>query len=251
MRSLVLSLAAPLLLLAPSALWAQQQETPQQIVERAIAAHGGKERLARVRSDRVRISGTLHVGGGSAVAFSNETTIQLPTRFKSVVRITVGKREQTVVHLFDGEHAAILVDGTAQPVSSVHIAQMRQTLQLDHVLRLVPLLADSEFHLAAIGEATINGRPAVGIRVTGHGQRDVRLYFDRPSGLLVKSEQTLDGPAGKDVRHEAYYSGYRDLGGYRRPGKIVAFRDGNKVMEADLISAIPLDHVDPAEFTRP
>jgi hypothetical protein len=246
MRTLVLSVAA---LLVVSGLL-RAQESPREIIERAIRAHGGQERLARVRADRVRLSGTLHVGGG-AVSFTNETTVQLPDRFKSVVRVTVRDKTQTIVHLLDGGRAAILADGAPQPVSSVHIAQLRQTLQLDHALRLVPLLTDPAFTLEPLGDTPINGRPAVGVRVLGYGQRDVRLFFDRQSGLLVKTEQLLDGVGGKDVRNEAYYSRYQDMGGYLRPTRVVAYRDGRRVMDAELMSATPLDQVDPAEFSKP
>jgi hypothetical protein len=236
--------------LVASATLVQAQESPQAVVQRAIAAHGGQERLARVRADRVRSRGTLFVGA-SPVPFQSQTTVQLPSQFKNVIQMTVGDKTKTVVHLLDGDKATILIDGQPQPVSAALLAQMRQTLQLDHAIRLVPLLTDPEFTLAWAGEATINGRPAVGVRVMGRSQRPVALYFDKPSGLLVKAEQTLDGPSGREVKQEAYYSGYRDLGGYRRPGKVTAYRDGHKVMEGDLLEAEALGQIDPKEFTRP
>jgi hypothetical protein len=185
------------------------------------------------------------------VSFTNETTVQLPDHFKSVVRLTFGEKTQTIVHLFDGDRATIVVDGQTQPVTTTHTSQLRQTLQLNQALRLVPLLADPTFQLTPLGETNINGRPALGVRVMGHGQRDVRLFFDRSSGLLVKTEQLLDGVGGKDVRNEAFYSHYRELGGYLRPGKITALRDGVKVMEAELLDAQPLEYVAPIEFVRP
>ena len=77
------------------------------------------------------------------------------------------------------------------------------------------------------------------------------MFFDQRSGLLVKTEHALDGPAGKDVLQEAYYGDYRDVNGYRRPGKVIVFRDGKKVMEVELIEAQHCDRIDPVEFTRP
>jgi hypothetical protein len=246
MRTLIPAVAVLVL----SATLVQGQETPHAVVQRAIAAHGGQERLSRVRADRVRSQGTLFVGT-SSVPFRSETTVQLPSQFKNVIQVTTGNQTKTVVHLLDGDKAAILIDGQPQPVSAALLAQLRQTLQLNHLTRLVPLLTDPEFTLAWAGETTINGRPAVGVRVTGRSQRPVCLYFDKPSGLLVKAEQTLDGPGGRDVKQEAWYSGYRDLGGYRRPGKVTAYRDGQKVMEAELLEAEALGQIDPKEFTRP
>ena len=51
------------------------------------------------------------------------------------------------------------------------------------------------------------------MRVQGKGQRDLKLYFDRQKGLLVKAEHLLDGVGGKDVHQEVYYSDYREAGG--------------------------------------
>ena len=226
------------------------QPDPRAVLERAIAAHGGREKLAGVRADKVRLKGTLQVGD-DALPFVNELTLQLPGQFKSVVAIQLGNRTRTIAHLLDGDNATILIDGQAQVVSPMHLAQLRQTLRLEQALRLVPLLGDPAFTLHPLPEVRYNNQVFAGVRVQGKGQRDVKLYFDRTSGLLVKTEHLLDGAGGKDVVQEAFYGSYRDVGGYRRPGKIVVYRDGKKVMEAELIDARRYDRIDPIEFTRP
>src|SRR5262249_53796021 len=155
-------------------------------------------------------------------------------------------------HLLDGDRAAIYLDGQEQQVTGGQLAQMRQTLQLDQAMKLVPLLTDSSFILQPLGNFQHNGRVVIGLRVRGRTQqRDLKMYFDQQTALLVKTEHQLDGPGGKDVRQEAFYGDYRDMGGHRRPGKIVVFRDGKKVMDADLIEARVVDRIDSTEFTRP
>lgn len=226
------------------------QETARDVIEKAIAAHGGQERLAAVRADKVKLRGTLHAGG-SALPFTNELALQLPGQLKSVVTLTETNRTHTVVHLLDNDRATILLDGQPQPVGSAHLTQLRQTLQLEQALRLVPLLNDPAFTLHLLPEVRYNDQVYVGVRVAGRGQRDLKLFFDRASGLLVKAEHALDGPGGKDVLQEAFYGDYRDLGGYRRPCKVVVLRDGKKVMEAVLLEARRLERIDPIEFTRP
>jgi hypothetical protein len=230
---------------------ATAQDTAHAMIQRAIVAHGGQQRLSSVRADKVKIKGTLHLGL-SSVPFTDELTVQAPEQFKSIVRITEGGRTRTIVHILDGLKATITVDGQPQTVVGSNIAQMRQTLQLDQAMKLVPLLIDPAFRIEHVGEFQYNGRVVVGVRVTGRGQRDLRLYFDRETALLVKSDFLLDGPAGgKDVRQEAFYADYRDVGGYLRPGRVTVFRDGKKVMEADLVEARHFDHIDPREFQGP
>jgi hypothetical protein len=226
------------------------QDTPRGVIEKAIAAHGGYEKLAAIRADKVKVKGTLRVGP-TAMPFTNEMALQLPGQFKSVVTITEANRTHQIVHLLDMDKATILLDGQAQTVAGAHLAQLHQTLQLEQALRLVPLLNDSAFTLHLLPEVKYNTFVYAGVRITGKGQRDLDLYFDRGTGLLVKAAHRLDGPGGKDILQEAYYGDYRDLGGYRRPCKVVIFRDGKRVMEADVIEARRLERIDPVEFTRP
>jgi hypothetical protein len=246
----VMRIIATLILLAAAVPIASAQDAARSLLQRAIVAHGGLEKLASARADKVRLQGTLHVGG-TEVPFTNEVTLQLPGQFKSIVRITEGERTTTLTHILDGERAAITLDGHPQPVTGSHLAQMRQTLQLDQAMKLVPLLTDPAFTVTYLGEYQYNNRIVAGIRVVGHGQRDLRLYFDRETALLVKSEHLLDGAGGKDVRQEACYSEYREAGGYLRPGRVTAYRDGKKVMEAALIDARRFDRIDPIEFAVP
>src|SRR5206468_881888 len=109
------------------------------------------ERLAAVRADKVRLKGAIYIGSAK-LPFTSEVTLQLPGQLKSVVTITEAKREHTLVHLLDGDKATILLDGQPQPVAGVHQAQLRQTLQLEQALRLVPLLGDPAFTLHPLPE---------------------------------------------------------------------------------------------------
>ena len=47
-------------------------------------------------------------------------------------------------------------------------------MHLDRAIRLVPLIADKDFQLGALGESKIGGRPALGIKVLSKGQRELR-----------------------------------------------------------------------------
>src|SRR5215467_16005690 len=99
MRTVVLAVA--LVSLVPAA---PAQEAPRAVIEKAIAAHGGQERLAAVRADRVQLRGTIQVGQ-AALPFTSEVTLQLPGQLKSVVTITQSARQHTLVHLLDGDKA--------------------------------------------------------------------------------------------------------------------------------------------------
>ena len=69
--------------------------------------------------------------------------------------------------------------------------------------------------------------------------------------FLERIEALLSERDGKEVRQEVYYGDFRDLGGYKRPVKVLALRDGKKVMDAELTDVKYFDKFDEAEFTKP
>jgi hypothetical protein len=229
---------------------ARGQDTARGIIENAVKAHGGQERLARIRADQIQVKGSLLVEG-QQTPFVGETTVQLPAQFKNVIRLMTPKGQVTVVQILNGDKVLVTIDGQPQKVDPAAVADMRETFQLNRAIRLVPLLTDRSYELAMLAEVKVNDRPALGVRVTAKGRRELRLFFDKDTSLLVKSEYMIDAGEGKEVRQEVFYGDFRDLGGYKRPVKLVALRDGKKVMEAELTDVKYFDKIDDAEFAKP
>jgi hypothetical protein len=230
---------------------APAQEAARAVIERAIRAHGGQDRLSRVRADRVRLKGTLLLGTAKA-SFVSDVTVQLPAQFRMVTQLTLpdGKK-QTQVHLLNGDKSLVTLDGQPQKVGPAALAEMRAKMELNRAVRLVPLLADRAFTLTPLGESRGGDRTVVGVKVTAKGRAELRLYFDKDTGLLVKTEHVLTDGAGREVREEGFYSDFKDLGGYKRPVKVAAYRGGKKIMEAELLDVQYLDKVDDAVFSKP
>jgi hypothetical protein len=257
MRTFALAAGAAALLLVGRP--APAQETPRTTVERAIKAHGGAERLSLVRADKVKVKGTI-IAAGKAAPFTALTTVQLPAQYKSVIELTVDGRKRVLAHLINGDRALVTVDGQPQKLDPAALAELRETFQLDQAVRLVPLLTDRNFNLSPLGEDKVNGRTVVGVKVTSRGRKELRMFFDKETGLLVKTEHSLDAPAErqappgaakKELRQEEFYSDFKDIEGFRRPTKMVVLRDGRKLMEAELVEVKYFSKIDDAEFEKP
>jgi hypothetical protein len=249
MRAIVFGLlSAGLLLPAPAP--APAQDTARALVVRAIKAHGGEEKLSQIRADRVKTRGTLNLGSRET-HFTAETTVQFPSQFKNVMQIMVENRMVTLVQVLNGDQAYRTVDGQTQKVEPAALAEMRETLQLNQAVRLVPLLNDPAFTLELLPEARVQDRPALALRVSARGRKELRLYFDRETALLVKTEHKIGDKAGKELRQEELYSDFRDLGGYRRPVKVTAYREGTKVLDAEVTEVKYYAQIDDAEFGKP
>jgi hypothetical protein len=232
------------------AAFAQEQPTPRAILEKAIAAHGGMERLSLVRADWIRMRGTLWIGGRE-MTFSGETTVQLPGQFKAVLDVRAPDGVYKLVQGLDNDKAWMTHNGKPHAMAPTAQTELRETLHLNRAIRLVPLFNDPGYEVAYVGESKVNDRPALGLKVTAKGRKELRMYFDRETGLLVKTEHTLDDGMGKEVRQEHYYSEFRDLGGFRRPVKVVAFRDGKKMMEGEVLEAKYFERLPDSEFKQP
>src|SRR5207253_9470400 len=106
------------------------------------------------------------------------------------------------------------------------------------------------FDLTTLGESKVNDKPVVGVKVAAENHRELKMFFDKESSLLLKTEHTLD-ESGKEVVQEEYYSDYKEIEGYQRPRKLVVFRQGKKILEAELVEVTYLDKVDETLFTKP
>jgi hypothetical protein len=248
MRKLTLSAVSAVLLFG----WVgavRAEETAQDIVLRAVKAHGGEERLSRVRADKVKVKGTFFVAD-KETPFTGETTVQLPNQFRNLMQLT-GDHKVTLLQILNGEKVYVTIDGQPQKVEPTAVAEMRETMQVDRVVRLVPLLTDKAYTLEALGESKIGDDAVLGVKASRKGAKDVVLYFNKDSALLVKTEHSTDDGSGKVVLQEEYYSDFRDVEGYKRPLKIIAYRGGKKIMEAELVEVKYLDKVDESEFAKP
>ncbi len=226
------------------------QDTPQAIVDRAIKAHGGLERLTRAQADRIKVKGSLYINT-EPVPFTGEIVVQLPSKQKQILVIQAKDRTHTLVQIYDGEQGYISVDDQPQKPDPSAVAEMRESMALARIVRLVPLLTDRSYQLSLLPEIKINGRPASGVKAEVKGRKPFLLYFDRETHFLVKTAHERDDGAGKVVRQEEFYSEFRDLSGFRRPIKMVVFRKGAKVMEAEMVEVKYFERINDSEFAKP
>jgi hypothetical protein len=246
-----LCLAATAALLCAGAARAQDKDAARAVVEKAVEAHGGLDRLSRNRADWVTIKGVLSVGGKDR-SFTAETIVQLPDQFKTVLAVSVDDQKTTIVQVLNGDEAWVTLDGVPQPkIPAAALVEMKSIMHLDRVIRLAPLLTDKAYTLAALGETKLNGREVVGVKVLCKGQREVRLFFDKEKGLLVKTEHVLDDSGDREVKQEEYYGEFKDYAGFKRPSKLSVFRAGKKTMEAELVEVKYYEKIDASVFAKP
>src|SRR5437016_9281179 len=81
---------------------ARADDTPQAIIDRAVKAHGGAEKLTKERATQSKNKGTLELGGG--LSYTSEVSLHAG-KFKEAMELDVNGQKVTVTTVYNGEKA--------------------------------------------------------------------------------------------------------------------------------------------------
>jgi hypothetical protein len=228
----------------------QAQEAVQVIVEKAIRAHGGQARIERSRARETRNKGTFSVAG-QELPFTQDVSYEWPNRFKGVLELQTAAGPATAVTVFDGLHAWRSIQAQTQELDGTALEEVKEETYVTQLIRLTNLRSPG-LQLAPGGEATVAGRPAVAVKVSSPGHRDVTLYFDRESGLLVETQRhAVDVKTTKEYLEEKVFTDYRVTDGLPWPRRVTIYRDGQKFIDAETVSVRYLEKMDAGVFAKP
>jgi hypothetical protein len=205
------------------------QERAREIVDRAITAAGGETRLAGFKAAQWTCKGTGHAS--SRLSFIDHCFIQWPERFRQESSIEAKGQTFARALVLDGEEGWIKQGGATVAMNGAAVAELRDKV---HVLRLAATLLplkDKGITLAVLDEGRIDGRPAVGVTATCAGRPDLRLYFDKDSGLLVKCERAVNDVLLGEVSEETFFADYQKVEGVQVAHKVVVKRGGKPFLD--------------------
>ena len=134
--------------------------------------------------------------------------------------------------------------------SAPTLKELREENYAHWLTTLLPLKKETSLKLTPLPETKVNGKPAVGVKVSAEGRPDVSLYFDKKSHLLVKSERkTME--AGESILKEDIYSTYKEFDGVRLPTKIERWSGGKKISEITTAGYHFPRKLDESTFAKP
>ena len=248
MRLALLSAAALLVFAArgPAA------DDPKEIVAKAIKAHGGEETLAKLQAGQARNKGKIDFPGVGEIEFNQEVSYMLPDKFKESLEMQIAGQKISVLTLASGDTITIEANGQKIDLPEGAKAAIKDAGQLMKVGRLVPIVREKGYELSLIGDVKVEGKDAVGVRVSKKDAKDINLFFDKQTFLLAKLEhRTSDPMTGNEVNEERIVEGYqKGDDGIPLPKKVIVKRDGKKFMEAEVLEAKLLEKLDESEFKK-
>jgi len=250
MRKLALLAAAGCLLLAGRVAGAEDET--RAVIDKAVKAHGGLEKIEKFRKSatRMRGKGTVHTFGGFEITLEG---FSQDGNSKEVIEGEVAGQKFNQTVLLDGKKLHLFINGKEYKLDEKRAdALAREQAHQEEVTGLVFADKKTGYKLSPLGEIKVNDKPAVGVRISSEGYRDINLFFDKASGLLVKTEtRTIDVQSGDEKTEEKLLSDYKETEGVQRPGKVVVLRDGKKLLTLQVEDVKVVDKFDKAFFTKP
>ena len=240
-RSLVLWLFA--LLIAASTSWADEAHD---LLDKAIAARGGDQALAKTKAEVSKTKGTISDLNGAG--FTGSNSFLGPDRLKQDLTVNIQGTDIRLLVIVNGDKCTLNINEQSQPENPLLTKSLKAATYQRELIRLLPL-RDPAYSLQTLPEAQVNGKPAVGLRVSKPGQSDVSLYFDQQTRLLVRMDhRTVDPNSGQEFDEQATIKENMVVDGVTAPRKVVVTRNGNPHVEYEVTELKFVESLPASEF---
>jgi len=177
--------------------------------------------------------------------------VQMPTKFKEVVELTVNGNQVTITTVFDGKQAWIKAGDKDVKVTRELLDEFKEAAY-GMSLAQGMFFKDKSLKLAALGEAQVKGKPAVGVKVSKEGKKDFNIYFDKATGLIRKVEMCKrDLMTGQEVTEDRFITEYQNAHGRKVAKRAEIQRDGKGFLELEAQEVQILESVDAGEVVPP
>jgi len=216
------------------------------IVDKAIKALGGEDKLAKVEAFSMKAKGTVVFNGNE-----NDTTTEVTAKGLDHFRREFGNDQFHGVTVLDGDKGWRKFGDNSSEIEGDGVANEKRNIYLAIIpITIVPLKGNG-FKYEAAGEEKVGDKPAVILKVTGPDGKDFTLSFDKESGLPVKQVAKVIGFQGQEYTAETTFADYKDFGGIKKATKFQIKRDGEKFQDMEVTEFKVLDKVEPETFAEP
>ena len=156
----------PVFVAAPLAA-AEEPMKPRTIIDKAIKAAGGEEKLAKYKAVTWKEKG-IYYGMGDGIPYTGSYSVQWPNQFRMVI-------DNVMTIVLNGDQGWITQSNSeTKEMTREQLAEHKEANYTGSVARLLPL-KDEAFVLTPLAEIKVGDRPAVGVKVSSKGHRDVSL----------------------------------------------------------------------------
>ena len=250
MKTRFLRVLAVGLVLGAGAARADEQPDAKVLLDKAIQAMGGEAKLKKLGT----VSGKgkiTTIKGGQEVSIDLQGTWQGLRQYRANVEIQDGGNNFTGILVINGDKGWFKKNDNTEDAPEGMVPFIQNLFYAARMPQMLPALRDKAYKLAPLGEVKVGTQAAVGLAISHNDFKDVSLFFDKESGLPLKSEIRLTEPRrDRESTIEFLYSDYKDFGGVKLGGKIaIKVDDHDFTMELSELSAV--QKVEESHFDRP
>jgi hypothetical protein len=109
-------------------------------------------------------------------------------------------------------------------------AEFLQLAAIQEVSLLYPLLDKDKFTLKAEKDDKVDGKDVAVVLVARKGAKDMRLFFDKESGRLVRYTYKLPDPLGGEADTEVTLGEFKEFSGVLQPTVLKLKQNGKDLM---------------------
>jgi hypothetical protein len=249
-RFIGLAFAAALALALGGPARAADDKDAKAILDKAIKALGGEEKLKALQAVTWKAKGTISFGGNDS-DFTSRATAQGLDHYRGEFEAEFGGNKIKGVTVLAGDKGWRQISGETTELDKAALANEKRGVYLQLVPATLLPLRGKGFKVEAGPEEKVAGKPAAGLKVTGPDGKAFTLFFDKASGLPVKLVAKVIDFMGNEFTQETTYADYKEFDGVKKATKVEGKRDGNKFLESDLTEFKALKKVDPKTFAEP
>jgi hypothetical protein len=223
---------------------ARAEDNASAIIDKAIKAAGGAENLAKMKAQTWKEKGTYY-GMGNGLPYTGVYAIQFPGQFRMEI-------QGIFTIIVDGDKGWTKMGDSATDMDKEQLDEYKENNYAGHITMLLPLKS-KDFTLKPAGEIKMDNLTAVGVQITHAGHRDLTLYFDKDTGLVVKMARKVKDLEGskEEVTQESFLSNHKEIDGVKVPTKLVVKRQGKLYLEAEIEEAKLVGKLDAKMFAKP
>jgi outer membrane lipoprotein-sorting protein len=230
------------LLLLPLAASAQ---TAEEIVQKALEARGGVEKIKAVQTERV--SGQVSFSRGMAGTF----VVELKRPLKMHTEITV--EGQRIIRVYDGKSTGwmfnpFMESKEVQPLSSEDLKSISDESDFDGPL--VDYKAKGN-QIELAGKEKLDDKPVYRLKLTNKNG-DVRFYFFDASSFLLLKWEGIRKNGEEELPWESFFSDFHDVQGLKYPFRIDQGSPGTEFKQTLTAEKIEINPpIDDSHFSKP
>jgi len=186
----------------------QAADSSQTIIDQAIKARGGSDQLSQIKAFQAKTKGHIYVAD-SAYPFTATIQSQLPDQYKHVMDYLRNGQALKQIQIYAGDKAWIHVNDEPQELDEQLLEALLRGRYAER-LSNPALLKDRTYQLSSLGDSKVEGHDVAGVLATTAKKPPVKLFFDKSTGLLLKTEhRQMDPRSREEITQESFYSDCR------------------------------------------